>query len=113
MDEKQAKTLKRVIKKLNALRKTLTKPERAVLDAMIVREAEVTGHAMTFDAASAGAASAGAASAGAASAGAANAGAASAGAASTGAATVGAVNVDVVAHALISLAATGYVVELR
>ena len=50
MDEKQVKTLKRVVKKLNALRSTLNKPERAVLDALIVHEAEVTGHAMVMGA---------------------------------------------------------------
>ncbi len=109
MDEKQAKTLKRVIKKLNALRKTLRKDERAMLDALIVRESEVTGHAMNVNAMNAGAMNAGMHLGDAMNAGAVQADAVSADAALAGAMSAGAV----VADAVIGLASTGYVVELR
>lgn len=88
MDEKQAKTLKRVVRKLSALRGTLTRPEAAILDALIVREPEVTGHAMIASAMEANAMKAGAVSA--------NAQVASA----------------IVANVVIGVAASGYIVEI-
>ncbi len=106
MDDKQTKLLKRVIKKLNALRSTLTKPERAILDALIVREPEVTGHAMTSDAVRIGEAVKGDAVKG---------DAVSMDLVRIGeAAKSDAMNADAaVAEAVIGLAATGYVLELR
>ena len=99
MDEKQIKTLKRVIKKLNALRATLRKPERAMLDALIVSEPEVTGHAMTVDAMKSDAHLGDAMTSD---------------AMTSDAATSDAMTADaVVADAVIGLAATGYVLELR
>jgi hypothetical protein len=94
MEEKQVKTVKRVIKKLNALRGTLTKSERVVLDALIVREPEVKGHAMTVSAAAAGA----------------HIGAVAA----SNAAATNAVNAQAaVANAVVALAANGYIVEFH
>ena len=104
MNEKQAKTVKRVIKKLNAMRTTLTKPERAVLDALIVREPEVKGHTMIVSAQK------GDVRMGDASKGDALTSLASKGDASKG----DAVSMDaVIADAVIGVSTTGYVVELR
>jgi hypothetical protein len=58
MDDKQTRALKRLTKKLSALRQTLSKSERELLDTLIlgapaagraevVQPAEVEGHAMT------------------------------------------------------------------
>jgi hypothetical protein len=104
MDEKQAKTLKRVIKKLNALRTTLTKPESAILDALIVREPEVSGHAMSVSAIKADAQVADAVKGD----------ALVSGAAKGDAAKGDAMTADaVVAGAVIGLSATGYLIEFR
>ena len=47
MDDKQTRTLKRLVKKLSALRATLSKSERELLDTLILgASAEVEGHAM-------------------------------------------------------------------
>lgn len=47
MDDKQTQALKRLIKKLSALRKTLSKSERELLDTLILgASAEVEAHAM-------------------------------------------------------------------
>ena len=48
MDEKQATIVKRVLKKLSALRATLSDEERAVLDGMIIanKGGDVSAHAM-------------------------------------------------------------------
>ncbi len=60
MDDKQTRTLKRLIKKLSALRVTLTKSERELLDTLILgapagdRAVEVEGHAMAAGRAAAG-----------------------------------------------------------
>jgi len=44
-DDKQTRTLKRLVKKLSALRHTLSKSEREMLDTLILgAPAEVTGH---------------------------------------------------------------------
>ena len=65
-DDKQARTLKRLIKKLSALRHTLSKSERELLDTLVLGEpAEVEGHAMMQGAKLSGAKLAGAKLAGA------------------------------------------------
>jgi uncharacterized protein YjbI with pentapeptide repeats len=47
MDDKQTRTLKRLTKKLSALRQTLSKSERELLDTLILgAPAEVSGHAL-------------------------------------------------------------------
>ncbi len=46
MDEKQAVIVKRVLKKLSALRATLSDEERAILDTLINVEVDVEAHAM-------------------------------------------------------------------
>jgi len=48
MAEKQTATMKRLLKKLSALRKTLRKDERELLDHLVIRESEVQGHVMVF-----------------------------------------------------------------
>ncbi|MCL5999149.1 MAG: hypothetical protein M1546_24260 [Chloroflexi bacterium] len=52
MADKQVQLFKRVLKKLTALRKTLPKSERDILDAIVLRNsAEVAAHGMVTDAA--------------------------------------------------------------
>src|SRR5512137_1632015 len=47
MDDKRTRTLKRLVKKLSALRHTLSKSERELLDTLILgAPAEVAGHAI-------------------------------------------------------------------
>jgi hypothetical protein len=50
MAEKQTAAMKRLLKKLSALRKTLRKDERELLDHLVIRESEVKGHAFMADA---------------------------------------------------------------
>ena len=70
MDDKQTRTLKRLVKKLSALRQTLTKSERELLDTLVLgASAEVEAHAMAAGRAAAGRAAAGRAAAGRAAAG--------------------------------------------